>query len=116
MECRAVCCLSLSLLKFTNQLTDFYKLGMNIMTVGSSSLTSYFNFRTDDVKNMAGASVFSESPQTMSGRSSRNRRSCERLECKIAAWRPCTAFCSRILLVQQSKRHLRAVCYRPSSI
>jgi hypothetical protein len=41
-----------------NQLTDFYKLAMNIMTVGSSSMTSYFNFRTVGVKNMAGASLW----------------------------------------------------------
>jgi hypothetical protein len=36
--------------------------GVDIMTVGSSSLTSYFNFRTVGVKNMADASVFSEKP------------------------------------------------------
>jgi len=40
-----------------NQLTDVYKLDVDIMTVGSSSLTSYFNFRTVGFKNMAGETL-----------------------------------------------------------
>ena len=48
---------SLSPLKFMNQLTDFYKLGMTIMTLDSSSMTSHFNFRTVGV-NMAGANLW----------------------------------------------------------
>jgi hypothetical protein len=33
----------LSSLKFVNQLTDFYKLGMNIMAMGTSEMT-FYNF------------------------------------------------------------------------
>ena len=46
----------LSMMKFMNHLSDFYKVGVNIMTVSSSSVT-YFNFRTVGVKNMGGANL-----------------------------------------------------------
>ena len=101
---------------------------MNIMTVGSSSETSYFNFLHSRWqkhgerelvwggegggsvgRDSTNATEFGESPQTMSSGSSRTRSSCERLECKVATWRSCTTFCSRTLLVQQNERLLALV-------